>query len=79
MATLARAKASADRAPALSRQRYAAGTSTLIDLLDAERTQIEAEQSLSVAQAGLTGDYAAIQKALGLAWAPPPTSPAITG
>jgi NodT family efflux transporter outer membrane factor (OMF) lipoprotein len=69
VATLARAKASADNALALSRQRYAAGTVTLIDLLDAERTQIEAEQSLSIAQAGLTGDYVAIQKALGLGWA----------
>jgi len=72
VATLARAKASADRALDLSRQRYAAGTATLIDLLDAERQQIEAEQSLSIAQAGLTGDFVAIQKALGLGWQAPP-------
>jgi NodT family efflux transporter outer membrane factor (OMF) lipoprotein len=71
VATLARAKASADEAAALSRQRYAAGTTTLIDLLDATRQQIEAEQSLSVAQAGLTGDFVAIQKALGLGWSAP--------
>lgn len=71
VATLARAKASADAAAELSRQRYAAGTTTLIDLLDTQRQQIEAEQSLSIATAGLTGDYIAIQKALGLGWAPP--------
>jgi NodT family efflux transporter outer membrane factor (OMF) lipoprotein len=79
VATLARAKASADRALDLSRQRYAAGTSTLIDLLDAERTQIEAEQSLSIAQAGLTGDFVAIQKALGLGWQAPSPTPAAPG
>ncbi|HLZ78881.1 MAG TPA: efflux transporter outer membrane subunit, partial [Sphingomonas sp.] len=45
IATLARAKAEADEALALSEQRYKAGTSTLIDLLDARRQQIAAEQS----------------------------------
>ncbi|MDB5736751.1 MAG: outer membrane protein [Sphingomonas bacterium] len=68
VATLARAKASADEAVTLSAQRYRAGTITLIDLLDAQRQQIAAEQNLSVAEAGLTGDFVAIQKALGLGW-----------
>jgi NodT family efflux transporter outer membrane factor (OMF) lipoprotein len=68
VATLARAKASADTAVELSRQRYAAGTLTLIDLLDTQRQQIEAEQNLSIAEAGLTGDFVTIQKALGLGW-----------
>ena len=68
VATLARAKAAADEAATLSRQRYAAGTTTLIDLLDTERRQIDAAQNLSVAEAGLTGDFVAIQKALGLGW-----------
>jgi NodT family efflux transporter outer membrane factor (OMF) lipoprotein len=68
VATLARAKASADRAVELSRQRYAAGTLTLIDLLDTQRQQLETEQGLSTAEAGLTSDYVAIQKALGLGW-----------
>lgn len=71
VATLARAKASADTATALSIQRYRAGTSTLIDLLDAERQQIAAEQRLLVAEAELTTDFVAIQKALGLGWADP--------
>ena len=68
VATLARAKASADETVTLSKQRYAAGTLTLIDLLDAERQQLEAEQNLSIAEAGLTGDFVTIQKALGLGW-----------
>lgn len=72
VATLARAKASADMSASLAEQRYRAGTSTLIDLLDAERQQIEAAESLSNAQAALTGDFVAIQKALGLGWSDPP-------
>jgi NodT family efflux transporter outer membrane factor (OMF) lipoprotein len=71
VATLARAQASADEAATLAGQRYAAGTETLIDLLDTERQQIEATQSLSIAEAGLTGDFIAIQKALGLGWTEP--------
>lgn len=71
VATRARAKAEADLALQLSEQRYRAGTTTLIDLLDARRQQIAAEQNLSIAEAGLTGDFVAIQKALGLGWAPP--------
>jgi NodT family efflux transporter outer membrane factor (OMF) lipoprotein len=68
VATLARAKASADEAVVLSEQRYRAGTSTLIDLLDAQRQQLSAEQGLSAAEAQLTNDFVAIQKALGLGW-----------
>jgi len=68
VATLARAKASADQATALSAERYRAGTTTLIDLLDTQRQQIAAEQNLSVAEAGLTTDFISIQKALGLGW-----------
>jgi len=71
VATLARAKAAADEAAALSEQRYRAGTATLIDQLDAERQQIAAAQSLSVAEAGLTSDFIAIHKALGLGWTTP--------
>lgn len=68
VATLARAKTSADEAARLTTQRYQAGTTTLIDLLDAQRSQIAAEQNLSLAKARLTGDFVAIQKALGLGW-----------
>ncbi|MEG3091866.1 efflux transporter outer membrane subunit [Sphingomonas sp. PB1R3] len=68
VATLARAKASADRSAVLMQQRYRAGAATLIDTLDAERQRVAAEQSLSQAVAGLTNDYVALQKALGLGW-----------
>ncbi|MBU3079331.1 efflux transporter outer membrane subunit [Sphingomonas quercus] len=68
VATFARAKASADEAVRLSAERYKAGTTTLIDLLDAQRQQVAAAQSLSLAEAGLAGDFVAIQKALGLGW-----------
>jgi NodT family efflux transporter outer membrane factor (OMF) lipoprotein len=68
VATLARGKAEADESLLLSTQRYRAGTTTLIDLLDTQRQQIASEQSLSVAEAGLTSDFVAIQKALGLGW-----------
>ncbi|MBB3910704.1 efflux transporter outer membrane subunit [Sphingomonas desiccabilis] len=76
LASLVRAKASADRASALMDQRFRAGTATLIDTLDVERQRVSAEQQLSVATAGLTTDYVALQKALGLGWAAPkPAAP----
>ncbi|WP_314375911.1 efflux transporter outer membrane subunit [Sphingomonas paucimobilis] len=71
VATLARAKASADRSAVLMQQRYRAGAATLIDTLDAERQRVSAQQSLSQAVAGLTNDYVALQKALGLGWRAP--------
>jgi NodT family efflux transporter outer membrane factor (OMF) lipoprotein len=71
LASLAQAKAQADEAEALADQRYRAGTTTMIDLLDTRRQQIEAEQALSQGEAGLTGDFVAIQKALGLGWSKP--------
>jgi NodT family efflux transporter outer membrane factor (OMF) lipoprotein len=71
VAGLARSSAAADRAAALERQRYAAGTVTLIDTLDTERQQIAAANQLSIATAGLTTDFVSLQKALGLGWAAP--------
>ncbi|HWK35524.1 efflux transporter outer membrane subunit [Sphingomonas sp.] len=68
LAALARIKTSADRAATLMQQRQRAGTATLIDALDAERQRVLAEQNLTAATAGLTTDYIAIQKALGLGW-----------
>ena len=68
VASLMRSKASADRAAALMQQRFQAGTATLIDSLDAERSRVAAEQNLSAGIAGLTSDFVALQKALGLGW-----------
>jgi len=68
VATIARAKAAADHATELMAARQKAGTASLIDLLDTERQQIEAEQNLAQAQAALTGEFVALHKALGLGW-----------
>lgn len=68
VATLARSKASADRALALAQQRYQAGTASLIEVLDTTRQQITAQQNLSQAEANLTRSFVGIQKALGLGW-----------
>ena len=72
VATVARTKASADRALELARQRYQAGTGTLIDLLDTTRQQITAQQNLLQAEANLTRSFVGIQKALGLGWGDTP-------
>lgn len=72
VASLMRSKASADRAASLMQQRFQAGTATLIDTLDAERQRVAADQNLSSGIAALTGDYVALQKALGLGWNAPP-------
>jgi NodT family efflux transporter outer membrane factor (OMF) lipoprotein len=68
VATRARTQALAARAAHLTLERQRAGTATLIDQLDAERTQISAEQDLAVAKAALTGDFIALHKSLGLGW-----------
>jgi NodT family efflux transporter outer membrane factor (OMF) lipoprotein len=68
LATIARAKATADRAAALTVARQKAGTASLIDVLDVARQQLSAEQNLAQAQAALTGDFIALHKALGLGW-----------
>ncbi|WP_172451964.1 TolC family protein, partial [Sphingobium sp. SA916] len=68
VASAARSKASAERAAALMRQRFEAGTATRIQLLDAERQSLSAAQALTQGTAAMTADYIALQKALGLGW-----------
>lgn len=68
VAVLARAALLAQKNVAIAEDRYKAGTITLIDLLNAQRDQIAADQNLGIMKASLTGDYVAIQKALGLGW-----------
>ncbi|KAF1044049.1 MAG: Toluene efflux pump outer membrane protein TtgC [Herbaspirillum frisingense] len=70
VATVARTKASADRALELASQRYKAGTGTLIEVLDTTRQQLSAQQNLLQAEANLTRSFVGIQKALGLGWSP---------
>jgi len=68
VATLARTKAAADQSLGLVQQRYHAGTTTSIDVLDTTRQQLVAQQNLLQAEANLTRSFVAIQKALGLGW-----------
>lgn len=68
VATAARTKASADTVAALAAQRFGAGTGTRIELLDAERQRIAADQTLVQAKAEMTTDFIALEKALGLGW-----------
>ncbi len=68
VAQLTVASTSAVRAAELTRERYAGGTASLIDVLDTERQRVSTEQSLAQAQAMLTDDYVVLQKSLGLGW-----------
>ena len=70
-ATLGRVEISAVRASALTEQRYRAGTSSVLDWLDAERTRYHAEQDRVHSDGQLIKDYIALQKSLGLGWRSP--------
>jgi len=67
-AQLQTARDLAQKASELTRQKYAGGTASLIDYLDAERQRIEAEQSLAQGQAQFSNAYIALEKSLGLGW-----------
>ncbi len=60
------------RAATLAQTRYAGGTATLLDALDADRQRVQADQNLAQARADLVRDYVALQKSLGLGWKPAP-------
>jgi NodT family efflux transporter outer membrane factor (OMF) lipoprotein len=61
-------EASADRSSTLMRQRYEAGASSLIDLLDTQRVQFSAQQNLVQGRAELLKDFVSLQKSFGLGW-----------
>ncbi|WP_046970904.1 efflux transporter outer membrane subunit [Dyella japonica] len=61
-------EASANRSERLMHQRYGAGASSLIDLMDTQRTQFTAQQNLIEGQADLLKDLVSLQKSLGLGW-----------
>ena len=65
----ARVKASADKAAELMGQRRSAGVASVVDVIDTERTRLNAEQNLLTAKGALVDDYVALQKSLGLGWA----------
>lgn len=67
------ARDAAVRAARITRDRYAAGTLSLIDALDSERQRVQAEDAAVQAQSGLLRAYVSLNKSLGLGWgaAPP--------
>ena len=66
--TLGRVESSAVHASQLTEQRYRAGTSSVLDWLDAERTRYHAEQDRIHSDGQLIKDYIALQKSLGSGW-----------
>lgn len=60
----------------LSRALYQTGSSTFLDVLDAERSQFSAEDSLLASRATLAKNYVALAKALGGGWTGPVDSSA---
>ena len=61
-------ESSTDRDQKLMQQRYRAGVASLIDVLDTQRTQLDASQKRIQSQTDLALDYVALQKSLGLGW-----------
>ena len=59
----------ARRAAELAQIRYKEGTADFLTLLDAQRTQLAAEDSLTAAETNANTDIVAIYKALGGSWA----------
>jgi outer membrane protein TolC len=65
---LRRVEASAERASTLQQQRYRAGTASMLEWLDVERTRVVAQEDRISGDANLLKDYVSLQKALGLGW-----------
>ncbi|RAR67959.1 NodT family efflux transporter outer membrane factor (OMF) lipoprotein [Paraburkholderia unamae] len=68
LVTLQKVQTSAERSATLMRQRYRAGASSLVDLLDTQRTEFLARQNVVSGQADLLKDFVSLQKSLGLGW-----------
>lgn len=66
--TLQKVEASATHSATLMRQRYSAGVSTLIDLLDTQREEFTAQQNVVAGRAELLKDFVSLQKSLGMGW-----------
>lgn len=70
LVTLQKVQASAERSATLMRQRYRAGASSLVDLLDTQRAEFVSQQDVVSGQAELLKDFVSLQKSLGLGWKP---------
>jgi NodT family efflux transporter outer membrane factor (OMF) lipoprotein len=67
---LAAADASAEHVYALTEIRLRGGTASTIDVLDADSRRLQAEIDYQKGLAQLSSDFIALQKSLGLGWAP---------
>jgi len=71
LVTLQNVRTSAEHSATLMRQRYRAGASSLVDLLDTQRVEFSAQQDVVAGQAELLNDFVSLQKSLGLGWQHP--------
>jgi multidrug efflux system outer membrane protein len=62
------AASASERAAELARLRFSGGVSDFLQVLDAERTQLEAQDQLAQARTDAATAFAALYKALGGAW-----------
>jgi len=70
LATLRNASDAATNAALLARQRYSSGLVDFLTVLDTQRTQLSAQDSVASAEAELGADYVRLYKALGGGWQP---------
>lgn len=66
--SLEKSAQAASRAAELARSRYDAGLSTFLDVLDADRSRLAAEDALAVSNAQITSNLIRLYKALGGGW-----------
>ena len=62
------AASASERAAELARLRFAGGVADFLQVLDAERTQLEAQDQLAQGRTEAATAYAALYKALGGTW-----------
>ena len=70
LARLRAAATAADNAALLARQRYASGLVDFQTVLETQRSQLSAQDSVASAGADLAGDHVRLYKALGGGWQP---------
>lgn len=68
VAILTEAVSASTRASALAQQRFDAGLTDLLQVLDAQRTQLDAENQLAQAHTGAAAALVAVYKAVGGTW-----------
>jgi outer membrane protein TolC len=68
LAQISAAAAASERAAELARLRFTGGVADFLQVLDAERTQLEAEDQLAQSRTDAATAYAALYKALGGSW-----------